>query len=628
MNKRLAPFVLAAFACALLAAGPLAAAGQSASPAGSPDLKARVSSIMDRFPAETSAARDALCADLVKLGPPALAETCARVLPPGSGDDSKARFAVNGLAVYVSRAGAESERLLFTRTLLAALAAKPDKQVASFLMTQIQLAGKTEAVKPLAGFLGDDVLAGPAVAALQAIGGPEASRALLKGLDQAPRGAQLSIVDALGAMRSREAVKKLLPLAESGDEGLRRAARFALANIGDPAAVPVLSKVRVAGSQGERAQAPGLYLLFARRLAESGRTTEALAAARSILDSHDGPGESQVASDALTLLVSIVKDKAVPDLLHAADSPVLALRGAALEMAATVGRGDATARWVDRAAASSPEVRAEIIGMLGRRGDKTALPLVRESLKSGDEAVRLAAIPAAARLGGETVLPDIFALAGSGDEKTVAALKTVLLGFDGRQVVPDAVRLLEATPLPGKAALIEVIGEKGAKQEFDRVFALASDPEPATRAAALGALAKLGDEQDLPRLVGLLEKATDGDDIVRLQEAVAAAARRSTVPAERGRGPRCAFAGRPNRPEGRHSEDPSQGRPGKGPSKRLSGNARRPTARRKLRPSTPCRSGRTMRRRPTCSAWRRRRKIESTGSWPSRATSASSGGRI
>ena len=534
MNRRIAAVVLAVFAGALLAVGPFAAAGQSASPAVSGDLEARVSSIIDRFPAESSAARDALCAELVKLGPAALAETCARVLPPGAGDDSKARFAVNGLAVYVTRAGAETERLLFARALLAALAAKPDKQVASFVMTQLQLAGKRESVKPLAGFLRDDILAGPAAAALQAIGGPEASRALLKGLDTAPQGARISIVDALGEMRSREAVKKLLPLAESGDEGLRRAARFALANIGDPAAGPALSRVRVASSQGERAQAPGLYLLFARRLAESGKTAEALAAARSVLASHSGPGESQVASDALALLVSILKDKAVPDLLGAADSPVPALRGAALEMAATVGKDDTTARWIEKASASVPDVRAGIIGMLGRRGDKTALPFVRENLKSNDEIIRLAAIPAAVRLGGETILPDIFALVSSSDEKTVTAAKTALLGFDGRQVVPEAVRLLDGTPLPGKAALVEIIGEKGAKQEFDRVFALASDPEPATRAALLGALAKLGGEQDLPRLVALLEKATDGDDVVRLQEAVAAAARRSASPADRG----------------------------------------------------------------------------------------------
>ena len=60
-----------------------------------------------------------------------------------------------------------------------------------------------------------------------------------------------------------------------------------------------------------------------------------------------------------------------------------------------------------------------------------------------------------------------------------------------------------------------ILGEKGARSEIDRVFALAADPEPATRAAALGALSKLAGEADLPRLVAMLETATDGDDIVR-----------------------------------------------------------------------------------------------------------------
>ncbi len=83
-----------------------------------------------------------------------------------------------------------------------------------------------------------------------------------------------------GRLRSREAVKKILPFADSADEGLRQAALFALANIGDPAAAPVLSRSRVASSFRERSQAPSLYLLYARRLIESGRTAEGLEAAR------------------------------------------------------------------------------------------------------------------------------------------------------------------------------------------------------------------------------------------------------------------------------------------------------------------------------------------------------------
>jgi len=534
MKKSCAALALAVIAITLFAAGPLEAAGQVARPAGGEDLKAAVSSFVGRFPAETPAAKDALCAGILELGPGALAETMARVLPPGAGDDSKARFAVNGLAVYVTRTGADAERLLFVKSLLNAVAGSLDKQVASFLIAQVQLAGKAEVVKPLAKYLGDEVLAGPAAAALETIGGPEASKTLLAAFDKAPRNARISIIDALGEMRSREAIKKLLVLAENGDEGLRRAARFALANIGDPAAGSILSKVRVASSRAERVEAPALFLLYARRLAESGKTSEGLAAARSVLETHGGPEESQVASEALALIVSVLKDQAVTDLLSAADSPVRAVRGAALELGAALGASDATALWIDKAASSDPDARAAIIEMLGRRGDRAALPFVRESLRSDDKGVRLAAIPAAARLGGEAVAPDIFGLAGAAGEDEVLALKTALLGFDGRQVVPYAARLIDTTPHPGKAALIDVLGEKGARGEIGRVFALASDAEPATRTAALGALAKLAGEGDLLRLVEMLEKATDGEDIVNLQNAVAAAALRDAAPARRG----------------------------------------------------------------------------------------------
>jgi HEAT repeat protein len=497
------------------------------------ELKPRVSSILERFPAETAAARDGLCAEILKLGPAAVGEVCSRLLAPGGGVDSRARFAANGLAVYVTRLGAENERVLFVHALLAVLAGNPDKQVAAFLLSQVQVAGKAESVKPVAKYLADETLAGPAAAALVSIGGPEAARAFLKSLDTAPRGARLTVVKSLGELRAREALKKLLALAEGGDEGLRRAALFALANIGDPAAGPVLSKVRVAASFRERAQAPSLYLLFARRLAESGRTAEGLEAARAILVSYGRPEESHFASEALALIVSALKDKALPDLLRAADSPDRAFRGAALELALSVPGNETTARWVEKAAGSGPDGRADIIGMLGRRGDAAALPFVRESLLSRDELVRLAAIPAAARLGGEAVFPDIVKLVGAAGEEEIPGLRTVLLGYRATLVVPECIRLLESTPLPGKAVLIDVLGEKGAREEIGRIFVLAENPEPAIRSAAVGALANLAGEKDLPRLVSMLETTIDSDDILRLQEAVASAVRRNPDPIKR-----------------------------------------------------------------------------------------------
>jgi len=457
MKKRIAPIALAVAFVVAVAAVPLPAAGQSAA-AGSGDMKARVSSTLERFPADTAAARDALCAEILGLGPAAVAEICSRVQPPGGADDSKARFAVNGLAVYVTRTGAEAERLLLVKKLIAAAAGSPDKDVAAFFISQVQLTGKAEAVKPLGSYLPDEALVGPAAAALQAIGGPEAAKVLLKALDRAPLPAKVSLVDALGAMRSREAVKKLLALAGSADPGLRRAARAALANIGDPLAGPALAEVRVDAPFAERAEAPSLYLLYARRLAASGRPAEALASARALLKSYEKPQDSQVASSALELIVSVLGEKALPDLLSAVDGPSGALRAAALEMAATLGSGDATSGWIEKAASSGPEVRAEVVRMLGRRGDKTALPFVRELLRDPDEAVRLAAIPAAVRLGRETVLPDLFGLIGAAGEREAATLRTEWLGFEAESVVPEAARRIAATPHPGQA--VTAHGEK------------------------------------------------------------------------------------------------------------------------------------------------------------------------
>jgi len=516
-----------------VSSGWLTAARQVPGSGRGQEQKPSVSAILERFPAETSAARDGLCAELLKLGPAAVREICGRVLAPGGGDDSKVRFAVNGLAVYVTRPGAESERSLFIRALLASLSESRDKNVAAFLLSQIQVAGKKESIGPLAGYLVDETLAGPAAAALRTIGGPEAARALLKSLDAAPPAVRSAIIKSLGELRSQEAVKKLLRYAESAEEGLRRTALFALANIGDPAAGPVLSKSRVAASFRERTEAPSLYLLFARRLTESGRTAQGLDVARSVLDSYVRPEESHLAAEALALIVSALGERALPDLLQAMDSPNHDYRGAALALTSSIPRIGATARWVEKAVQCRPEVRAEITEMLGRRGDPSALPFVRESLLGRDKLVRLAAIPAAALLGGEAVFPDLLRLVGPADEDEAAALRAALLGYRAGLVVPECIRILDSTPLPGKAILIEVLGEKGAREEIDRVFVLAQDPEPAVRSAAVGALANLAGEKDLPRLVSMLETAIDGDDILRLQEAVASAVRRNPDPMKR-----------------------------------------------------------------------------------------------
>ncbi|MDH4196769.1 MAG: HEAT repeat domain-containing protein, partial [Candidatus Aminicenantes bacterium] len=422
----------------LAALGPPAWAG----PENETGLAGRVAAVLARFPAPDPASKNALCAELVRLGPAAVMDICGRLLPPGAGDDSAAEFALNGLAVHVKRGGAEGERRMFAAALVKSLGQAVDKEVKAFLISQLQLAGGDESVKPLAEYLSDERLAEPAAQALLAIRAKDTDRLFLKVFGIAPAASKVTLIKAFGELHSRRAVKKLLPLAANGDEAIRQAALFALAEIGDPAAEPALARVRVASPLQERSLAPILYLRFARRLVESGQPTAGLRIARALFKTHTAAGENAVAGQALALIVQVLGERALPDLLAAADSPDTVLRGQALRLAATLPGPEVTAAWVEKARVGGPDLQSATIAMLEARGDKAAIPFILESLRSGDPSVRLTAIPAAVTLAGKDSVPAILPFFGSDDEAEILAAKNALLLFPAAIAIPETLKIL------------------------------------------------------------------------------------------------------------------------------------------------------------------------------------------
>jgi HEAT repeat protein len=494
---------------------------------------ARAAVVLAKFPAESAAARDAAAAELLALGPEGLQAVCRRLAAPGSDDDSLARFALDAAVVYAARPGAESERQGLVKELLRALEAPREPEVKEFLLGELQLVGKGEVVRPVSALLADPRLAGPAVRVLAAVATPEAERALLRALGTAPRSAAPAIVQALGDMRSAAAVKSLLPLAGSSDAGLRHAAEAALANIGDPAAQAVLEKTAVTVSSLERSRAAALYLLFARRLWESGKGEQAARICRDFVGAFSLPGESQVRSAALTLLSKIQGSAILDLLLEAAESGDPSFRRKALDLAIAIPGEPVTARLVEAAFKAAPEAQADIVDALGRRGDKSALRAVRERLGSGEKAVRLAAVAAAARLGGADILEEIWPLMATDDADQVRAVKSVLLGFPADLVVPRAAAMLPDAPPKAKAALIEILVERRAAGQAAAVLAQARNEDDAVRKAALVALETLARSEDVPRIIELLQASTAAPEIALLQNALAAAANASADPERR-----------------------------------------------------------------------------------------------
>jgi HEAT repeat protein len=485
--------------------------------------KSKLLSLLERFPAQDSEERDRLALDLIGLGQGAILEICRMLLPPGSGDDTHVRFALSAVTTTLARGALEKDRWMVAKALIEALEKEKDQEVQAFLIRQLQRTGKNEAVKPLLKYIRDERLGEPAVQALLAIGTSSAEKALLKSLNSSTGRNRISIVRALGELRSKGATKKILEYAASQDSQLRQVALFALANIGDPKAESFLKNVSLEAPSYERAKAPALYLLYAQRLAESGQKAECERICRTLITSYTAPQESHVPCTAMSILVDNLGEKAFADLLQAMDSPNRELRMRALELSDKIPGEKATAEWIEKMENSRPDVQAQIITMLGKRGDKTALPILTDKLKSHKKDVRLASISSVVRLGGSEVLEDLTPLLYSEDADEIAAVQRALRLFPGNMVIPRAVRLITEVPPLSKVALIEILSERKAREQVDVLFSMTKNEDDQVRRAALEGLESLVTEEALPRLIGMLLKETESRNIRFLQNAVVAA---------------------------------------------------------------------------------------------------------
>ena len=76
---------------------------------------------LEKMPAGDAVLEQALNAELVKAGPEAVMQICSLIVPPGTGDDTKARYALGSLTNYASRPGADQERQMVENVLVRAL---------------------------------------------------------------------------------------------------------------------------------------------------------------------------------------------------------------------------------------------------------------------------------------------------------------------------------------------------------------------------------------------------------------------------------------------------------------------------------------------------------------------------
>jgi HEAT repeat protein len=484
--------------------------------------------LVAKMPADNVAAAKQIAAEIVKLGPGAIKEIAAKVVETGRGNDAKVRFALNGLAHHVSRPGAEDERAMYAKAILESLAEPRPADVREFLIGMLQRAGRDESVPALAKFLTNESSGDPAARALCAIGTKSAGEALTAALPDAGEANRASILRALGDIRFAPATRQILAYAKATDPVTRAMALYALANIGAPEAVEILStSMAEAQSRYERSQIVSLYLLLAQRLAEAGQKDEAVRMCRELIKGRNAPSEAHVVSGALATLVKALGPEALDDLLKALEVEDKAIRVAALELTNSLPGDRVTGLLAGKLEQVDFERRVEIVHALAKRQDEKSWEAVVGRLKDEDKLVRLAAVEAVSRRANDEALNALLPTIRRADAEEGKAISEALQRIPGDAAMAAVAKAITDAPPAGRVALLETLAGRRARRQVDAVVAATRDGEATVRMAAIKALRDVGSTETLPRMLDLVLNTKDDKEQAELMQSVVAVSLRN-----------------------------------------------------------------------------------------------------
>ena len=487
-------------------------------------LDTKVADILAQMPTENLVHRDLVINQTLELGAEGFQKIAGMLVPPGTGDDTAVRFCINSLSRYVSEFGHEKERDFVETQMLQALESKTDKQVKTFLMNELNLIAGEKTVEAVKKYLTDEELAEPAAQTLLSVGGKSVAHALLEALPGAPEKCKPTLIKGLGELKCTGAVKQITPFVNDKNQATRKVALAALANIADPGSYKTLldaaKKVNFVYHATNAAEA---FLVYASRLGENNETELCKKACNEIIKANQSAEKLHNYASALAVYTKYSGVEVLPLLLKAVDNSDKALRYSVLNLAEKTGDIAATRQWIAKAKTSPDAVKADIISMLGRRGDLLAVDFVTENLGSASEMVRVEAIGALVNLKGKdatSVLIDHLAK-GQDIEATKSALLTLL---DQKHLAPVAAQL-DKTTGKTKAAFVDLIAAKSGSAYFDKIFGLTKSADANEKTAAFNALKKVSTQENLDQLIQLLLSINNEAEITQTQLAIVAAAK-------------------------------------------------------------------------------------------------------
>lgn len=472
-------------------------------------VKTQIADLLTQMPANDAELLKNNIRDINNLGVDGYVTLISGLAAPGKGNNAALEYAIAGYSAYASQAGQEKQRAMSVEAYSKALPLLTDKQSKQFIISQLELVGKDDAISCLQPFLKDEQLADPAARALVRINSAASKKALLDALASAKDAEKISLVEALGDARFTEAAQPIAALANSNDSKLTKVALYALAKIGDPSSAATLTAAAEKnGYKYDITNAVASCALYAEQVIKNGHPDIAEKIARKLYDKAEGEDQAGIKTTALKILVDAKPENHSKYLLDAADENA-ELRAAALGFAGPHLNNKTTKGWVKKLSKASDAGKVDIIRMFGKYNTKAALPAILKLLKSNNEPVRLAAIEVAGQIGDAQVLDELIGLTADADSTELGTISDAILRMKGKQVAEKvAAAVPRATPT-AKIALLNILGARAANAQLETVNEQLDSKDPGVRSAAYAALTKVVTKENLPQLFTLLKSAPE-----------------------------------------------------------------------------------------------------------------------
>ena len=101
----------------------------------------KVADLLARLPANDQQTTDKLMGDMLALGEDGIKQICDQVIPAGTGDDTKPRFAVESLSRFLSQNRKGTGKEMWEKICIGYATSQNDYGVKDFFMKQLQIIG-------------------------------------------------------------------------------------------------------------------------------------------------------------------------------------------------------------------------------------------------------------------------------------------------------------------------------------------------------------------------------------------------------------------------------------------------------------------------------------------------------